>query len=203
MSNFFREFAENLSIKLIENIPVMIADLNRRCAPYVKGSNTQSKPINIAIEHYVRHYAPEVLRDMGIDSRPCTANNVSDCSLEWDKGILQLDAKGCHQKEQEFCENENRFKMHCGVAQTSLKSDKLYKGKEQVGVQKSEIDGKPVHTFISGIRWGFNGAYYIESVSVANIPHDYENVSFNVGKSTHEMRIILKNQDFWMYHRIC
>jgi hypothetical protein len=173
-------------------------NLNSRCEKYVKGTKTQAKPSNINFENLVRMAAQKTLDRMGIDYWPAVCPNISDCAFEWEDGILQLDAKGCHIVDKEMCEKKDGLHIHCGVAQTSLTSTKLFNDKPQIGLQKTEIDGKPVYTFIAGLRWGSTDTgYFAESFGLANIPHSYDDVGFNVGKSDKEMRIVLKNPELW------
>jgi hypothetical protein len=104
----------------------------------------------------------------------------------------------------------NGLKIHCGEAQTSLTSKhSAYKGgakqraeKTIKGLQSTSIDGKPVLTFISFLRWGWDiqRGYYPSSCGIALLPHTYEDLETAAGKSPTEQRWIIKNPELYIIH---
>ena len=181
------------------NLPI----INRRCAPYVKGEKTQDKGINKNFENLVGDAVRKVLTDCGIPYWSAIGDVISDVSIETEDFILQVDAKGCNVADGDFMIKPKTkcFHGHCGIAQTSLVSTKKFKDVEQRGIQKTEIDGKPVYTFITFMRWGYSTQYYVESCGVVYLPHTSEDFGFNVGKSPDEMRWYVKNPSLYQIHR--
>ena len=168
---------------------------------YKKSEKPQAKPINVNFQSTVQLVACQTLAIMNIVCYTGVCTNTSDTSLEWDTGILQIDAKGTGITDREFKEQTpNKIVVRCGTAQTSLTSTVPYSGTYiQRGLQLPEIDSKPVYTMISGMRWGFSETkkFHVESYGIVNIPHTYEYVDFEAGKSPDEMRIVLKNPALW------
>lgn len=183
--------------------------INRRCAPYVKGEKTQDKGINKNFENLVGDAVRKVLSDQGISYTSAISDVMSDVSIETDDFILQVDAKGCNVADHDFLikPKTKHFHGHCGIAQTSLVSTAHFTNRktgektEQRGLQKCEIDGKPVYTFVVYMRWGYSTEYYIESCGVVQLPHTPEDFGFNVGKSTDEMRWFVKNPSLYRIHQ--
>lgn len=183
--------------------------INRRCAPYVKGEKTQDKGINKNFENLVGDAVRKVLTDRGIPFMSAIGDVISDVSIETDDFILQVDAKGCNVADSDFIikPKTKYFHGHCGIAQTSLVSTAQFTNRktgektEQRGLQKSEIDGKPVYTFVVFMRWGYSTQYYIESCGVVYLPHTPDDFGFNVGKSADEMRWYVKNPTLYQIHR--
>ncbi len=187
------------------NLPI----INRRCAPYVKGEKTQDKGINKNFENLVGDAVRSVLFESGIPYWSAIGDVISDVSIETEDFILQVDAKGCHVADSDFVVKPKTkcFHGHCGIAQTSLVSTAQFTNRktgektEQRGIQKPEIDGKPVFTFVTFMRWGYNTQYYIESCGVVYLPHTSEDIGFNVGKSPDEMRWFVKNPSLYQIHQ--
>jgi hypothetical protein len=183
--------------------------INRRCAPYTKGSNTQDKGINKNFENLVGDAVRQVLTSLGIAHTSAILDVISDVSIETDDFILQVDAKGCIVTDRDFSVKNGHLHGHCGKAQTSLASTKLFKDRktgeihETRGIQKETIDGKPVYTFVVFMRWGFSEEkkYYVESCGSVFLPHVADDFDFKVGKSHDEMRWIVKNPELFRVHR--
>lgn len=191
---------ERISSLLTSSLPVM----NCRFPPYVKGLKTQDKGINTNFENLVGDATRQVLTSLGIAFTSAILDVKSDVSIETDDFILQVDAKGCHvgDGDQEFAvKKTGHFHGRCGIAQTSLVSTALFNGTEQRGLQRGEIDGKPVYTFIVFMRWGYDTEYYVESCGVVHLPHSPEDFGFKVGKSGDEMRWVIKNPALYQVHR--
>lgn len=187
-----------VSSLLASSLPTM----NRRFGAYVKGEKTQDKGINKNFENLVGDAVRQVLTTLGIAFTSAILDVQSDVSIETNDFILQVDAKGCHVGDSEFIvKKTGHFHGHCGIAQTSLVSTALFKETEQCGLQKHEIDGKPVYTFVVFMRWGYNTEYYVESCGVVHLPHSAENFGFNVGKSADEMRWFITNPALYQVHR--
>ncbi len=203
MSHFSTEIfmpliLERISYLITSSLPAF----NRRCAPYSKGLKTQDKGINKNFENLVGDAVRHVLTSRGIPFTSAILDVQSDVSIETDDFILQVDAKGCHVGDQEFTvKKTGHFHGHCGIAQTSLVSTALFKDTHQRGLQRSEIDGKPLYTFVVFMRWGYTAEYYAESCGVVHLPHSPEDFGFNVGKSADEMRWVIKNPALYQVHR--
>jgi hypothetical protein len=190
---------------LAQNLPVV----NRRCAPYTKGKNTQDKGINKNFENLVGDAVRMTLTSMGIAHTSAILDVLSDVSIETENFILQVDAKGCHIDDGDFLvkPRDRCLHGHCGIAQTSLVSTTPFTTRktgekvEQRGLQKSMIDGKPVYTFVAFMRWGYSTQYIVESCGVVYLPHVADDVDFRVGKSPDEMRWVIKNPELYQIHR--
>ena len=198
-----------LASEIVSLLTRAIPVINRRCDPYQKGVNTQDKGINKNFENLVGDAARSVLTKMGQEYTSCIAETLSDVSLETDDFILQVDAKGCHVKDGDFLvkPRDKCLHGHCGIAQTSLVSTapfterKTGEKTEQKGLQKPEIEGKPVYTFVVFMRWGYTTQYVVESCGVVYLPHTAEDFEFRVGKSHDEMRWVVKNPNLYRIHR--
>lgn len=183
--------------------------INRRCAAYTKGANTQDKGINKNFENLVGDAVRQVLTSLGIAHTSAILDVLSDVSIETEDFILQVDAKGCIVTDHDFSVKNGHLHGHCGKAQTSLVSTKMFKDRktgeihETRGIQKETIDGKPVYTFVVFMRWGFSEEkkYYIESCGSVFLPHVADDFDFKVGKSHDEMRWIVKNPELFRIHR--
>jgi hypothetical protein len=181
--------------------------INRRCAPYVKGTNTQDKGINKNFENLVGDAVRQVLTNLGITYTSAILDVISDVSIETDDFILQVDAKGCIVEDADFCvkKRDGYFHGHCGKAQTSLVSTAMFKDRktgelyETRGIQKESVEGKPVYTFVAFMRWGYSEEtkYFVETCGAVYLPHTAEHFEFRVGKSHDEMRWVIKNPDLY------
>jgi hypothetical protein len=189
-------------------ITTSLSTINRRCAVYEKGKDTQDKGINKNFENLVGDAARDVLTDRKLLFKSAILDVQSDVSLETDDFILQVDAKGCIVTDGDFCIKTDGFLHgHCGKAQTSLVSTALFTDRktgqkyETRGLQKPFIDGKPVYTFVVYMRWGFSDKYYVDTCGVVWLPHTAEKIDFRVGKSHDEMRWVIKNPSLYRIHR--
>lgn len=202
---FMTRLLDEIRNLLEKNLPT----INRRCAAYEKGKKTQDKGINKNFEKLVEHATRNVLTGLGMDFWPAILDVRSDVSLETEHAIFQVDAKGCHNKDREFLvrPRDKYLHGHCGIAQTSLVSTALYTDRktgektEQKGRQKSEVDGKPVYTFVVFMRWGYTTQYVAESCGVVYLPHMAKDVEFRGGKSPDEMRWVIKNPRLYRIHQ--
>ena len=173
-----------------------MARITQRCRPYVKGVRTQDTPTAKNFEQHVNFVAYDVLRQMGVHGFPAVCEHMSDTAIETDTCIIQLDAKACEYTDGDFRSYKNGFKIHCGEAQTSLTGK--YEDTPIKGLQSQIIDGKPVYTLLSFMRWGYSDKYFAESVGIVLIPHDQDKVKVGGGKSKKECRFYIK--DPTMYH---
>ena len=204
-----RSLLSLLASEIVSLLTRAIPVINRRCDPYLKGVNTQDKGINKNFENLVGDAARSVLTKLGYDYTSCIAETLSDVSLETDEFILQVDAKGCHIEDGDFLvkPRDKCLHGHCGIAQTSLVSTKPFTERktgvktEQKGLQKPEIEGKPVYTFVVFMRWGYTTQYIVESCGVVYLPHTAEDFDFRVGKSHDEMRWVVKNPELYRIHQ--
>ena len=207
-------FEQQLMSRLLEKVcgllTASLPAVNRRCAPYEKGKDTQDKGINKNFENLVGDAARGVLSDLGYKHWSAILDDQSDVSLETDTFILQVDAKGCIVTDGDFCKKTDGFLHgHCGKAQTSLVSTSLFTHRktgqkyETRGLQKPFVDGKPVYTFVAYMRWGYSpeAKYYVETCGVVWLPHSAENIDFRVGKSHDEMRWVIKSPSLYQIHR--
>jgi hypothetical protein len=206
---FNQVFHPLLLTKIVSLLRSAIPVINRRCAPYVKGSDTQDKGINKNFENLVGEAVGNVLTDLGYSYKSAILDILSDVSLETDDFILQVDAKGCHVEDSDFRVKPKTkcFHGHCGIAQTSLVSTVAFTNRKtgektnQAGLQKPCIDGKPVYTFVAFMRWGYSTCYFVESCGVVFLPHTAEDFEFRVGKSHDEMRWVVKNPTLYQIHQ--
>jgi hypothetical protein len=181
--------------KLKENIPTFVENINRRCPPYQKGVKIQNKPMNTNFEKLVSILAYETFKDMGIPVKNAISEHLSDTALEWHDGILQLDAKGCLVTDLDFTLKRNGFNLHCGEAQTCLSTQN---GEKIVqGLQKNSIDGKPVHTLLTFMKWGYNEQYYVHSFGWADTSPPPGCKKDRGGKTTKEMRFVITDPNYY------
>lgn len=180
------------------NTPQFMTRITQRCRPYIKGVRTQDTPTAKNFEQHVNFVAYDVLKQMGIHGFPAVCEHMSDTAIETDTCIIQLDAKACEYTDGDFRLTSKGLKIHCGEAQTSLSG--MYKTTPITGLQKREIDGKPVYTLLSFLRWGYTDKYFAESVGILLIPHDQSMVAIRGAKSSHELRLMILNPTLWMIH---
>jgi hypothetical protein len=184
---------------MVTMTPTFMQRITARCRPYAKGVKTQDTPTAKNFEQHVNFIAYDVLRRMGVDGYPAVCEYMSDTSIETDSCIIQLDAKACMNTESsEFLVKKDVLQIHCGIAQTSLSS--ICKKQAVKGLQVTEIDGKPVYTLLSFLRWGYKEKYFAESIGIAMIPHDQTMVKERAGKSSHELRLLLLDPKLWIVH---
>ena len=181
---------------MVRDLPVMVDTLNRRCpTPYVRGVKTQNKPINTNFEKFVWVTAYETLRRMGLLVQNAVSEHLSDTALEWEEGILQLDAKGCHVDDQDFTLYTKGFKIHCGDTQTCV--DSQHGEKTIKGLQMPINDGKVVHTLLTFLKWGYSDKYYIHSFGWADTsPPSHCKIDAG-GKSATEMRFFITDSRYY------
>ena len=179
--------------------PPFMARITQRCRPYIKGVRTQDTPTAKNFEQHVNFVAYDVLKQMGVHGFPAVCEHMSDTAIETDTCIIQLDAKACLNTEsKEFRVKNDTLQIHCGIAQTSLSS--ISKKQPIKGLQTQIIDGKPVYTLLSFLRWGYTNKYFAESVGIVLIPHDQSMVKEKAGKSPTELRLIILNPTLWVVH---
>lgn len=183
----------------------LIPNANKRFRKYVKNQKTQDQPINANFETLVREAVSNALNELGIEHWTAVTEYRSDVHVEGDDFILQLDAKGCNATDHDFKKVKNGdLKIHIGEAQHSLTLDENEIGLKLTnpvrGKQHAMIDGKPVYTSLSFIRWGYTEArgYFAESIGFVNIPHEIgEDIYAAGGKSRKEARLCVKNSDLY------
>ncbi len=185
--------------EIVQKTPSMMQQITARCRPYERGVKTQDTPTAKNFEQYVNYVAYDVLCKMGINCWPAVCEYMSDTAIETEFCIVQLDAKACMNTElTEFRVRNGVLQVHCGVAQTSLSS--VCKNQPVKGLQISEINGKPVYTLLSFLRWGYTDKYFAESIGIVMIPHDQSMVKERAGKSSHELRLLVTNPELWIIH---
>jgi hypothetical protein len=196
INDFMKLFMTNMH----SSIPNLMKKITERCRPYEKGKLTQDTPTAKNFEQYVNFVAYETLKVMGGAGYPAICEYLSDTAIETDSCIIQLDAKACMNTEStEFRVKKGALQIHCGIAQTSLSS--VCKKQIVKGLQTPGINGKPVYTLLTFLRWGYKDlSYFAESVGIAMIPHDQTMVKERAGKSTHELRMLILNPALWIIH---
>jgi hypothetical protein len=217
MDHFTKEFTAKFMSLLIPGVQNMLKTIGRRCRPYNKEGKSQDQPPNKNFENLVEDCQRKTLALMDIAFYPAFCEHLSDISHETEFMIIQNDAKGCSimpskagTLDTDFTILSNGLKIHCGEAQTSLKhKHTAYQGgskqrAEKIieGLQSTSIDGKPVLTLISFLRWGWNidRGYYPSSCGIVFLPHTDENLEPYGGKSKKEMRWIIKNPELYIIH---
>jgi len=195
ISSFMKMFMESM----VATTPQLMNRITARCRPYVKRVKTQDTPTAKNFQQHVNFVAYDILRKMNISCYPAVCEYMSDTAIETDSCIIQLDAKACMNTESaEFRVRKNILQVHCADTQTSLCG--IYESKPIVGLQKREIRGKPVFTLLSFLRWGYKDGYFAESVGIVMLPHDQSIVGLKVGKSKHEMRLLILKPELWLIH---
>lgn len=190
MDVFRKLFMKNLT----SSIPVFMDRVTKRCrAPAPK-----DKTLATNYEQLIDYVAKSSLTEMGISWYPAVCQYLSDTAVETDTFILQLDAKVCEYTDGDFVVSKKGLKIHCGEAQTSLSS--IAKKVEVKGLQSPVIDGKPVYTYLTFLRWGYKEKYFATSVGLVNIPHDESQRSVLGGKQTSELRMHIKDPLLWDIH---
>ena len=199
----------------------LIPNANKRFRKYVKSEKTQDQPINANFQTLVNETAVSVLREMDIESWTAVTEHRSDTHLETDTFILQLDAKGCLVDDHDFEDYTprgknpmgiNGLKIHLGLAQHTRVFTQILNNTRTglvdlptpvAGLQLREIDGKPVYTLVSFLKWGYTDArgYFANSVGIAEFPHEGD-VYAVAGKQTgKELRFIITNSDLYTIHK--
>lgn len=207
--SFIEHFRSSLLVSICDLVETQLLPvLNRRCAPYEKGKNTQDKGINKNFENIVGDATRSVLTQFGIPHWSAIGDELSDVARETENAIFQVDAKGCFVEDKDFSVKKDGLHGHCGKAQTSLVSTAPFTDRktgqkhETRGIQKPFIERKPVYTLVAFLRWGYkDNQYYAESCGVIHLPHTAEDIKFNVGKSHDEMRWVIKNPALYHVHR--
>ena len=195
ISSFMEMFMESM----VATTPQLMNRITARCRPYVKRVKTQDTPTAKNFQQHVNFVAYDILRKMNISCYPAVCEYMSDTAIETDSCIIQLDAKACMNTESvEFRVRKNILQVHCGIAQTSLSS--VCKKKVVKGLQVPVIDGKPVYTLLSFLRWGYKDGYFAESVGSVMLPHDQSMVKERGGKSPHELRLLILKPELWLIH---
>lgn len=193
---FYSTFNKIFPEIFLKEVDRMISTANRRFGVYERNNTKLNKKLNVTFEDCAKESAMKTLTIMGLEHYPGYCDNVSDISREWDSGILQLDAKTCIEYDPDFkVDADGNFKVHCGVAQTSL-IGKSKTNKKVTGLQLSIIEGKPVYTMLVFLKWTYENGYKLVSSGIGYIPHIQDNVIVGGGKSSHEMRLRLK-KGFW------
>lgn len=185
--------------RMVNSVPRLMTQITRRCHPYVKGERTQDTPAAKHFENHMNFVAYDVMKELGIEGYPAVCESISDTSIETDSCILQLDAKVCrHTESSEFRVKNGELQIQCGVAQTSLSS--VSKGQAIQGLQKTDIDGKPVYTLLGFLRWGYTDRYFAESLGIVLLPHDQTRVKQKAGKCSHQLRLVIGDPELWRVH---
>jgi hypothetical protein len=186
----------------------------------MKSEKTQDQPINSNFQTLVNEAAVSVLREMKIDFWTAITEHRSDTHLETDSFILQLDAKGCLIDDNDFEEYKpkgknpmdiNGLKIHLGIAQhTRTFTDLLNNTRTNleplpspvVGKQLREIDGKPVYTLVSFMKWGYTDShgYFVNSVGIAEFPHENDVYAIAGKQKGKELRFIITNPALYLIH---
>jgi len=206
---------------IIEN--QMLPQLNNpdRARGYIHRVNTQDQPISKNFEsagHTALIKCLSEVIDVN-DIHDCYLGVKSDTSIETPWCIIQLDEKVCQLYDPDYTEkiinDKNGLKLHIGVAQTSLESTEVYDliKKELVptprlkgevsevpgfyGIQKKEIDGKPVITLIAFLKWDYKDKWIATSIGLAEIPHSKENIVFLSRKSIDETRMFITDPSLY------
>jgi hypothetical protein len=198
----------------------LIPNANKRFRKYVKSEKTQDQPINSNFQTLVNETAISVLHEMKIDFWTAITEHRSDTHLETDSFILQLDAKGCLMDDNDFEEYKpkgknpmdiNGLKIHLGIAQhTRTFTDLLNNTRTNleplpspvVGKQLREIDGKPVYTLVSFMKWGYTDShgYFVNSVGIAEFPHENDVYAIAGKQKGKELRFIITNPALYSIH---
>jgi len=215
-------FREIFLKKLIEEVITnLIPSANSLFSGYVLGVNSRCKPINVNFENIATECAAATLREMGIKYRVAVSVHSSDTPLVGDDFYLQLDSKGCLEKDRDFMTHDwsgknkllsTGLQVHLGSAQHSRifthmlntqRTGLVALKKPVQGKQLREINGKPVYIMISFLKWGYTEerGYFAHSVGVAEFPH--ENDVYAVAGKTigNEMRFIITNPELYSVHK--
>lgn len=194
VSRFMNEFMTLMK----QSIQPFMEKVTRRCRPYTKGVKTQNQPTSTNFEQHVDYVTKQTLNKMEISWYPAVCEHLSDTSIETSEFILQVDAKACECTDRDFIASKRGLKIHCGEAQTSLTS--ISKKITIHGKQSTVIDGKPVFTLVSFLRWRYADKYIAESVGIVNLPHDDTQRVVSAGKSKSELRMYIVNPSLWIIH---
>ena len=198
----------------------LIPNGNRRFRKYIKSEKTQDQPINSCFQSLVHDAAILTLQEMKIDYWTAITEHRSDTHLETDKFILQLDAKGCLVDDNDFEEYKPKskdamdvsgLKIHLGLAQHTRTFTELLNNKRTklepletpvTGKQLREIDGKPVYTLLSFLKWGYTEerGYFACSVGIAEFPHENDVYAVAGKQKGKELRFIITNSELYLIH---
>jgi hypothetical protein len=199
----------------------LIPNANKRFRRYVRSERTQDQPINANFQSLVHEATTSTLREMDIEYWVSVTDHRSDTHIETDEFILQLDAKGCLDNDRDFefyewnKKNQLGFsgiQIHLGIAQhTRTFTHILNKARSElvplenpvVGKQLREIDGKPVFTMVSFLKWSFSEeeGYFATSVGIAEFPHENHVYAIAGKQKDTELRFVITNPDLYSVHR--
>ena len=217
-------FRRILLSKLAEEVNTnLIPSANSLFRRYVQGVNSRCQPINVNFQNIATECAAATLREMGIKYRVAVSEHSSDTPLVGDDFYLQLDSKGCLEKDKDFkirywpIRKKNKLvstglQVHLGTAQHSRnvthvlntpRTGLVALEKPVQGKQLREINGKPVYIMISFLKWGFTEerGYFADSVGVAEFPHEND-VYAAAGKTIdNELRFIITNPELYSVHK--
>lgn len=191
-------FMNEFMVLMKPSMQPFMEKVTRRCRPYAKGVKTQNQPTSTNFEQHVDYITKQTLNKMEICWYPAVCEHLSDTSIETAEFILQVDAKACECSDRDFIRSKKGLKIHCGEAQTSLTS--ISKNVTIHGKQSAIIDGKPVFTLISFLRWRYTDKYIADSVGIVNLPHDDTQRVVSAGKSKSELRMYIVNPSLWITH---
>lgn len=202
----------------------MLPQLNNpgRARGYIPGIKTQDQPISKNFENAGRRALERCLNELGISSEyqeDAYLEVQSDTSIETPWCIIQLDQKVCQLYDPDYTKQmigtREGLVVHLGVAQTSLQSTEFYERKKNktipypriendtaevpgfYGRQKEIIDGKPVITLITFLKWDYKDKWIATSIGLAVIPHSTEDVIFLSRKSVDETRLFITNPSLY------
>jgi hypothetical protein len=198
----------------------LVPNANKRFRKYVKSEKTQDQPINANFQTLVNEAAVSVLREMEIECWTAITEHRSDTHLETDSFILQLDAKGCLVDDNDFEEYKPKsknamdvsgLKIHLGLAQHTRTFTELLNNTRTkleplpspvAGKQLCEIDGKPVYTLVSFLKWGYTDprGYFVDSVGIAEFPHENDVYAVAGKQKGKELRFIITNPALYLIH---
>lgn len=206
--------------KIVNAIKNNLIPNSKRFSKYVKGERPQDKAINGNFQTIVNEVAISVLREMEIECWTAITEHRSDTHLETDSFILQLDAKGCLMTDRDFKihswygKNQLGFsglQVHLGPSQhTRTFTHILDKDRTKlealptpfIAKQLREIDGKPVYTLVSFMRWGYTeqSGYFVDSVGISEFPHENDVYAIKGKQKGIELRFIITNPTLYSIH---
>ena len=209
---------EEIVTEVNENL---IPEGNQLWRPYQKGVRTQDKPINTCFEHTVEQCVRTVVAKLGHTVRPAYTDSRSDISLKIDGvAILQIDAKGCIETDNDFEEYAptqrnalpiRGLKIHLGENQhTRTFTEQLDRNRSKlvpiqppvVGKQLRQIQGLPVFTMVCFLKWNYSPdqKYYATSCGVANFPHEGDVYGIAAKQPGSELRFLITNSSLYQIH---
>ena len=168
----------------------------------------RNNPLSVYWEQFSGHHFLKTLESIGSNVRPKGLIAMSDRVYMFEyEGIPYIicgDGK-VSTEDNEHVPSPLGLKIHIGVNQCPDDRVSIYKSQPQTGCQPTEKNSIKLFCLDMFLNYKFNDdfTYTLKHYGIAWIPAGNQfNIEKVAGKSTSEMRMILKNPELFMIHSI-